>query len=459
MRTQSPALLAALLLAVAPVLAISPERHAQLLLDSLREQARLPGLGAALWQGGALRWQGQSGFANLKAGTPLGPEHRFQLASVSKLVTATLAAQLQQDGRLDVDAPLSRLLGDEVPAAWAAITPRQLAAHSAGLPHYQLQDMGRGGKRYASVGEVVAGLRDRALQDAPGTRYRYSSWGYTLLSRVVERAGGRDFLAQLPAGIAAWPAEPAVTTYVMRGGDAVPEPAHDYSYSWGGAALAASPAALAAWAGRLLQREPALFAWMAAPTRLNDGSEIRDGDYRLGFGWRVQDALDGEALMHHAGATQGVRTALALWPESGSVAVLLANGGNWSSFIVDSAQLIAAPLRPPLAGLNPLACPLQARRAQLQLEGGSEALALQVRLDDGVCRADIEPGKALGDRLRAAGLPSGERLALIGLQGDGLARAALVTPVGLIELRAQADGSLAGRYGTRPLSLRLVVSE
>lgn len=458
MRTRTPALFAALLLAAAPVLAISPERHAQLLLDSLREQARVPGLGAALWQGGALRWQGQSGFADLKAGTPLRPEHRFQLASVSKLVTATLAAQLQQEGRLDVDAPLSRLLGDEMPAAWAEITPRQLAAHSSGMPHYQLQDMGRGGKRYASVSEVVAGLRGRALQDPPGTRYRYSSWGYTLLSRVVERAGGRDFLAQLPAGITAWPAEPAVKTYVMRGGEASPEPSHDYSYSWGGAALAASPAALAAWAGSLLQRDPALFAWMVAPTRLNDGSEVRDGAYRLGFGWRVQDSLDGEALMHHAGSTDGVRTALALWPASSSVAVLLANGGNWSSFIVDSAQLIAAPLRPPLAGLSALACPLQARQAQLQLEGASEALALQVRLDDGVCRIDLEPGKTLGARLRsAAGFSASRPLALIGLQGDGLARAALVTPVGLIELRAQPDGSLAGRYGTRPLSL--VVSE
>lgn len=323
------------------------------------------------------------------------------------------------------------------------------------MPHYQLQDMGRGGKRYGTVAEVIADLRERSLQDPPGTRYRYSSWGYTLLSRVVERAGGRDFLAQLPAGISAWPAEPAVKTYLMRNGDASPEREHDYSYSWGGAALAASPAALASWAGSLLRRDPALFGWMAEPARLNDGREISDGGYRIGFGWRLQDALDGEALMHHAGATEGVRSALALWPNSGSVAVLLANGGNWASFIVDSAQLVAAPLRPALAGLSVHPCPLQARNAQLQLDGERQSVALQARLDDGVCRVELEPGSALGARLRSAAGFASERLALIGLQGDGLARAALVTPVGLVELRAQADGSLVGRFGTRPLTLRV----
>jgi hypothetical protein len=102
---------------------------------------------------------------------------------------------------------------------------------------------------------------------------------------------------------------------------------------------------------------------------------------------------------------------------------------------------------------------LTAQRAQLQLEGDSDKVQLRAQLQDGVCRVDIEPGKTLGARLRsAAGFAGSERLALIGLQGDGLARAALVTPIGLIELRAQADGSLAGRYGTRPLRLRFAGS-
>lgn len=449
-----------LLLLASPARALPPERHAQLLLDSLREQSRVPALGAALWQGGALRWQGQSGWADREAGTPLGPEHRFQLASVSKLVTATMAAQLQRAGRLDVDAPLSGLMGDEWPAAWGEITARQLAAHSAGLPHYQLQDSGRGGRHYPSVAAVLHELRDRALLDPPGARYRYSSWGYTLLSRVVERAAGRDFLAQLPPGLNAWPAAPGVKTYTMRAGEARPEPPHDYSYSWGGAALAASPGALATWAGSLLDRDPALFDWMAVPTRLNDGREIREGAYRVGFGWRLQAALDGEPLMHHAGATAGVRTALALWPASGSVAVLLSTGGDWSAFIVDSAQLLAAPLRAPVAGLPALACPLAAREALLSVQAPGPApeqrVALDARDEDGVCRVRIEPGAALAERLRDAVGHASERLALIGLQGEGLARAALVTPVGLIELRAQADGSLAGRYGSLPLRLRFV---
>lgn len=429
-------------LALGAALAAPPAQTAQLLLETLQAQSGQPGLGAAVWQQGRVAWQGQAGLASRQPPRALKAEDRFPLASVSKLVTATLAARLQAQGRLDLDAPLARLLPGEIPAAWAAITPRQLAAHSSGMPHYQLRDSLRGGTAYASVQQAVReAIGERALLQAPGTAYVYSSWGYTLLSRVVEQAAGRPFLtlAREEAGF---------------GTEASTElQAHDYSYSWAGAGLAASPAELVRWGGRLLA-EPALLARMAEPTRLQDGREILSDGYRVGIGWRLQDALDGEPLMHHAGARPDARTALALWPASGMASALLANG-SWTSFIVGSAELLAAPFRPLPAGLAPLPCPLRATQLQLQLVDERADLPLPPpRQQDGICRADLPPGP-----LRAV-LPGAGPLQLIGLDGvGGLARAALVAPTGLIELRAQADGSLLGRYGQRALRLRFLTPQ
>lgn len=124
-----------------------------------------------------------------------------------------------------------------------------------------------------------------------------------------------------------------------------------------------------------------------------------------------------------------------------------------------SAELLAAPFRPLPAGLTARDCPLQARRLQLAMGAAAEELPLgAVSLRAGLCRATL-PAGPLGPVLRPLGLPADAPLELIGLDGrGGWARAALVTPVGLIELRAQPDGSLAGRYGQRPLRLRVVDS-
>jgi serine beta-lactamase-like protein LACTB, mitochondrial len=127
------------LLVLAAQAQASPERQAKALLDKLREASGAPGMSAAVWQDGKLRWQGVSGQRDVGQRLSVQADTRFRLASVSKLFAATAAAQLKAQGKLDGDRPVGPLLS-ELDLALAAVTPRQLAANLSGIPHAEARD-------------------------------------------------------------------------------------------------------------------------------------------------------------------------------------------------------------------------------------------------------------------------------------------------------------------------------
>lgn len=453
-----------------------PEALAQALLLALHDTSGVPGLGAAVWQDGRLLWQGQAGWEDLAQRRPLGPQTRLRLASVSKLFTATAAALLHQEGRLDGEAPLPR---PWYPAGHpgAAITPRQLAAHLAGLPHYEAGDLLRGREAHADSRSAARHwLRRRALLAAPGERYHYSSWGYTLLGAAVEEASGmplaRFFETRLTQGLAigpdrtdtdhathSRPYEPGATARL--GGPAwVLAPAHDYSYSLGGAGLAATPGALAAWGGRVLQGgllDHSTLAWMTTPSRLADGRTAHHGPDAVAFGWRLRDDVQGRATWFHNGNALGARSALVLWPGAPATAAALLSNASWVSAIDESARTLAAVFMPGPAGANAfaVACPADGERFAAQWGGQ--------RFEGTVQHSPGMPGpcarRLLPDRPPAGFDNGGPPRAPVALQllalppGPGLVQAALATPIGLFQLQARGGSQLAGPVAGREWTL------
>ena len=114
------------------------------ILTALVETNGVPGMGASVWRDGKVIWSGSAGYRDLEKGLPVTSDTIFRLASVSKLIAVAAAARLVQEGALDIDQPVAAILPD-LSANWSPLTTRQLAAHIAGLPHYQAVDMDRGG--------------------------------------------------------------------------------------------------------------------------------------------------------------------------------------------------------------------------------------------------------------------------------------------------------------------------
>jgi CubicO group peptidase (beta-lactamase class C family) len=156
-------------------------------------QDRLPGHAGAVGRDSQIVYSGAAGLADLASGRKVGPTTRFRIYSVSKSIGATSAMLLVESGQLDLDAPISRYL-PSLPAALRAITVRQILAHRSGVRHY------RSGE-WASVSDFNCAAPQQALPDfvndpllfEPGSGYQYTTFGYVLLSAVLEAAAGQPF--------------------------------------------------------------------------------------------------------------------------------------------------------------------------------------------------------------------------------------------------------------------------
>lgn len=463
-------LFAALMLAPSAATAAAPNasRTSQRMLDDLLAINGVPGMGAAIWHNDRIVWAGSAGMRDAKRSLPVNENTIFRLASVSKLLTATAVARLHQDGKLDIDAPVKTIL-PYLTNDWAPMTARQVAAHVSGLPHYQAQDEKRGATRYPDARAAVGIFADRALLQPPGQAYSYSSWGFTLLGALAEQRSGMsfpDYLARtvtpgLSIGLDATDGDnpDASRTYEFTERMARPAPHHDFSYTWGGGGFGATPSALATFGGNMLRNRVVsaeTFDWMLRPVKLSDGREVSESDYKVGFGWRTNLDEDGSRTAHHNGVTVGARSALLLWRDE-DMAVSLLSNALWVSSIDRTARMIAAPHRALPKKLVRAACPVTARRYSGTFGGKAVRGGIRFEVDNGLCVGSIEADGDLKAFFDGGPQRTASRLRLVGLDRvGGIARAGLVTPFGIYDWRATADGSFRTPFGgSRDLELKL----
>ena len=316
-KTAIAVLLTASVATFAPLEARAPQtvkwqhKAAERMLTELTEISGVPGLGAAVWSNGKVVWHGSAGYRDLDRMLPVTNKTVFRLASVSKLLAVTAAAKLADEGKLDLDAPVASTL-PWLKNAWPAITPRQLAAHTAGLPHYQAQDATRGSQHFASDRDAVGIFSERALLAPPGQAYSYSSWGYTLIGALVEQAGGMTFpdyvTTKLTPGLAIMrdPTDSghpdAATAYEWTDTGLRRAPPHDFSYTWAGGGMAASPDGIVRFGGAMLEDRivsKASFDRLLVPIVLNDGKLAGERDFSVGFGWRNGTDSQGKPIAFH----------------------------------------------------------------------------------------------------------------------------------------------------------------
>lgn len=338
----------------------APQKVADQLISTLQQTNNVPGMSAAVYKNGELIWSGNAGMMDLENAVPVNNNTRFRFASVSKLFTATLAAQAVTDGALDPDAPISKYL-PSLPKNLRNLTVKQLVSHTSGLPHYQAVDRLKthGKIHYSSVTEALAVIGNRALLSKPGTNYHYSSHGYTLLSAVLEAALGDTYLDLVerhltrPTGIRSIKAEDVRTVNRARSevyqltpeGPKLPAFRQDNSHSLGGAGKEGTAIDLAKFGMSIIDGsviQPKTLALMQKPVTTSDGQTVGRYYYRVGFGWRTGTDATGRKIMHHAGVTQGARSVLVVYPEDGiSVAVL--SNASWIASIERTASTIALP--------------------------------------------------------------------------------------------------------------------
>lgn len=201
MPSATPRLLAALLLAAGPALALPPEVSERLALyESWVEQQRAyrhqPAVAVGIVQGPELVWAKGFGLADVAAGRPATPDTIFRIGSITKTFTATALLQLRDAGALRLDDPVSDHLPsfrfrNRFPDA-PAITVRDLLTHTSGLPREAAFPYWTD-RVFPSRDELREALAGQENLFEPGAGYRYSNLGLALAGEVVAAAAGRPY--------------------------------------------------------------------------------------------------------------------------------------------------------------------------------------------------------------------------------------------------------------------------
>lgn len=298
---------------------------------------------------GGVVWSEGFGWADVENRLPVAPETRFRIASISKALTAAAVGILVEEGRLDLDAPVQRYVPDFPRKRWP-VTTRLLGGHLAGVRHYHgLEFLNR--KHYTDVVDALEIFADDTLLFEPGTRYSYSTYGWNLISAVVQGAAEEHFLQFMrrrvlqPAGMKETVAEHTNSLiahrarYYVRDGEGrlLNAPWVDNSNKWAGGGYLSTARDLVRYGLAYLDdtlMDPSTRDLLWTPQCTRDGTST---GYGIGWSSRV---VDGRRQVWHTGGAVGGSTILMIWPEDGVVVAILTN--LQSVRHVESARAIAS---------------------------------------------------------------------------------------------------------------------
>ena len=324
--------------------------RAEKYLDSLRKVQGIPGLSVCIGSSKKLIWAEGFGYADLENLVPVSVYSKFRMGSVSKSITSIAVGRLIQEKLLDPDAPI-QLYVPQWQSTRGNVTARQLATHTAGIRHYKSTDQLSVPKRYKTVQESLGIFISDSLLFRPGSSFNYSTYGYSLLSAVIEGASHMDYLSYLqrkvflPLGMTQTGADFSDSVVINRvrfyerGSFGVVNAAQvDNSYKWAGGGLLSTPIDLVKLSQGffnhiVLGKETVslLFKPQILPDQKNT---------YYGFGWRIGVGSRGKKIIHHGGLIDGGRTFLLLYPDE-EIAIAITANISGAQINVSEAETIA----------------------------------------------------------------------------------------------------------------------
>jgi len=162
-------------------------------VEPLMGQGHFPGMAVAVLREGEPVHVGSYGLASIEHGVPVARETVFELASLTKHMTALAVLTLAEDGQVSLDDPVVDYLPDDAPEAWSAITIDQLLANTGGLTHrFEARPNGEFLLNY-STEDMLASAMATEMAARPGEDWIYSDQGYFLLGLVIEQVTGQSY--------------------------------------------------------------------------------------------------------------------------------------------------------------------------------------------------------------------------------------------------------------------------
>jgi CubicO group peptidase (beta-lactamase class C family) len=281
------------------------------------------------------------------------------------MVTAAIAAELAEQGKLDLSAPIARYVPSLDGKQVGTVTTHQLLTHTAGwidnaIPYGR---MGEG-----ALGEVMREVSDTLFLTAPGRVISYSNPGYSMAGYVIERAGGDRFGALAdrmilrPVGMPHATFRPleAMTRDFSQGHLGPPgrpaamvRPFTENTAQWAAGFLLASATDMARFAAMLMDGgtiDGQRVISEGAVRRLTTPDPRIPGDSTARYAYGLVIARqDGQRIWQHGGAINGFDAMVTMFPDARLAIVVLDNrsGPSVSGVVRRVAQGVAGITLPP----------------------------------------------------------------------------------------------------------------
>lgn len=158
-----------------------------------------PGIAVVVQRGRRARFR-TAGVADVRRKAAITPTDHMRLASVAKAFSGAVALSLVAEGKLSLSGTVGKWL-PSLPAAWSAVTLRELLAHTSGIPDFsQTEGFGEAlGKSLllAPAPEALLAFAAPRLQFAPGSRYHYSNSDNVVAALIAAAAGHSSYQSEL----------------------------------------------------------------------------------------------------------------------------------------------------------------------------------------------------------------------------------------------------------------------
>lgn len=321
---------------------------------------KVPGLSVAVIENGKLAWAKGYGVVETGGSTPVTPETLFQAASISKPVAALTALALVEQGKLSLDENVNAQLKSwQVPenefTKEQKVTLRRLVSHNAGLTVHGFRGYASD-ETVPSVVQVLNGEKpanSAAIRAdiAPGSRWRYSGGGYTVMQQLMIDVSGKPFpqlvrelvLDQIGMKHSTYeqPLPAALTSKAALGhratGALVKGKWHTYP-EMAAAGLWTTPSDLARFAIEVQQAYAGKSSKVISPAMAKQLLTKQAGSYGLGLGL----AGEGKAFyFSHGGSNEGFKCILLAFAETGQGAVVMTNGDQGSRLADELLRALA----------------------------------------------------------------------------------------------------------------------
>ena len=305
------------------------------LVHKFMENSSVPGMAISVAKKGDLVLSKGYGWADVEQQVIVDPaQTKFRIASISKTLTADAIMQLVEAGKLNLDYPVQTYVPTFPEKRWP-ISTRQAGGHIGGIRHYRGDEF-LSTKYYANVSQGLDIFQNDSLNYEPGTKYAYSSYGYNLISAVIEGAAEMDYLTYMQLNVfdklAMHNTVPDINSQVIpyRGRyyertDAGVDnsPFVDNSYKWAGGGFLSTSEDLIIFAKAHMGSE---YLSEQSMRTLTTSQKTRDGkETKYGIGWRTDIDKEGYPWIGHTGGAVGGTSKFMIYPNEEIIVVVLTN--------------------------------------------------------------------------------------------------------------------------------------